>query len=229
MDYAFSRTEMLIGKEGMDRLKGSRAAVFGIGGVGSYAVEALARCGIGSLVLVDADDVEITNINRQIHATTETLGRPKVEVMKERILDINPEAEVITYKQFYDEAHASQLIKQSYTYIIDAIDTISSKISLITQAHKQGIRIISCMGMGNKLDPSRIVVDDIYKTSICPLAKVVRKELRKRGIESLKVVYSKEEPLKPKVKEIRSPGSISFVPSVAGLIMAGVVVQDIIN
>jgi tRNA A37 threonylcarbamoyladenosine dehydratase len=246
----FSRTELLIGKEAMDKLAQSTVAVFGIGGVGTFAVEGLARSGIGKLVLIDDDCICLTNINRQIHATRKTVGKPKVEVMKERILDINPKAEVITHQTFYMPECASQLVTNDYDYIIDAIDTVTAKIDLIFNAKQQNIPIISCMGAGNKLDPTRFEIADIYNTSVCPLAKVMRKELRKRGVNDLKVVYSKEEPIKPiefnestghincicpkgsaRTCTIRRqiPGSIAFVPSVAGLLMAGEVVKDLIK
>src|SRR5665647_397096 len=197
----FSRTELLIGKEALRKLAASRVAVFGIGGVGSYAVEGLVRSGVGKLVLVDHDDICLTNINRQLHATHKTLGKPKVEVMRDRILEINPQAEVEIYQCFYMPEQAEELVRADYDYIIDAIDTVTAKIDLVVQAQKKGIPIISCMGAGNKLDPSRFEISDIYNTSVCPLAKVMRKELRKREIASLKVVYSKEEPITPIVSE----------------------------
>ena len=238
---SFSRTELLIGKKGIETLKKSTVAVFGIGGVGSYAAEALCRCGIGRLVLIDYDDICITNINRQIHATRKTVGRPKVEVMKERLLDINPEAEIITHKMLYDDGTSEMLLLPEYDYVVDAIDMVSSKISLVLKCAEMNIRIISCMGAGNKLDPTKFVITDIYKTSVCPLAKVMRYELRKRGVKSLKVVYSKEEPIVPdkdasdcEINCVCSsrrqvPGSISFVPSAAGLIIASAVVRDILG
>ncbi|SKA81382.1 tRNA A37 threonylcarbamoyladenosine dehydratase [Caloramator quimbayensis] len=239
---AFTRTELLLGEEALNRLKNSTVAVFGIGGVGSYAVEALTRCKVGRLILVDADDICLTNINRQIHATMKTVGMPKVEVMRDRILDINPDAKVITYKEFYNEDTSNKLLSLEYDYVVDAIDTVSSKIDLIVKCKEMGIPIISSMGAGNKLDPTKFEVADIYKTSVCPLAKVMRYELRKRKIESLKVVYSKEIPIKPKsdiispsdkeetnIKKRQTPGSISFVPSVAGLIIAGEVIKDLIK
>jgi tRNA A37 threonylcarbamoyladenosine dehydratase len=248
MFHSFSRTELLIGKENLDKLKVSTVAVFGVGGVGSYTVEALARCGIGKLVIVDNDTICITNINRQLIATRKTLGKPKVEIMKERILDINPDAEVLAYKEFYCADNSEKLLSQDYDYIVDAIDTVSSKIDLITKAKDMDIRIISCMGAGNKLEPTKFEVADIYETSVCPLAKVMRHELKKRGVESLKVVYSKEKPLKPfyeidineenyssisnkktSTEKNHIPGSISFVPSVAGLILAGEVIKDLIG
>lgn len=236
----FSRTELLIGKEALRKLAASRVAVFGIGGVGSYAVEGLVRSGVGHLVLVDHDDICLTNINRQLHATHKTLGKPKVEVMRDRILEINPQAEVEIYQCFYMPEQAEELVRADYDYIIDVIDTVTAKIDLVVQAQKKGIPIISCMGAGNKLDPSRFEISDIYNTSVCPLAKVMRKELRKREIASLKVVYSKEEPITPIVSEESScantctsrrqiPGSIAFVPSVAGLLLASEVVKDLIK
>lgn len=240
--YEFSRTELILGKESIEKLKNSKVAVFGVGGVGSYVVEALVRCGVGKLVLVDNDCVCITNINRQIHATKKTIGKPKVEVMKDRILEINPKAEVITYQKFYLPDTADGLLADDYNYIVDAIDTVTGKIDLVVRAKAMGIPIISSMGTGNKLDPTRFELEDIYSTSVCPLAKVMRKELKKRNIPSLKVVYSKEEPIKPVVSYIPSlsdgggdghikrqvPGSVSFVPSVAGLIIAGEVVKDLL-
>lgn len=189
----FSRTELLIGKEGLLKLKNSTVAVFGIGGVGSFAVEGLVRAGIGKLVLIDGDDVCVTNLNRQIHATTFTIGKPKVDVMKDRILAINPEAQVLTFKEFYSSKNSDKLLSKEYDYVIDAIDRVPSKVDLIAKCTLLGIPIISSMGAGNKLDPTKFEVGDIYQTSVCPLAKVMRRELRKRGIKSLKVVYSKEE------------------------------------
>ena len=250
MLYEFSRTELLIGRAAMEKLAGSTVAVFGIGGVGTFAVEGLVRSGVGKLVLIDDDCICLTNINRQIHATRKTIGKPKVEVMKERILEINPRAQVITHQTFYMPECASQLVTADYDYIIDAIDTVTAKIDLILNAQKLNIPIISCMGAGNKLDPTRFEIADIYATSVCPLAKVMRRELRKRGVKDLKVVYSKEEPIKPLESEETScrlncvcpresartctirrsiPGSIAFVPSVAGLLIAGEVVKDLIK
>ena len=234
MENIFSRTELLIGKDNLEKLYKSKVAIFGIGGVGSYVVEGLVRAGIGSFILVDNDDVSITNINRQIIATTNTIGKPKVDVAKETILEINPEANVITYKKFYMPDNQIKLTND-ISYIVDAIDTVTAKIALIEQANNLSIPIISSMGTGNKLDPTKFEVTDIYKTSVCPLAKVMRKELRNRGINKLKVVYSKEEPIKIKPDEniemkgkCYIPGSISFVPSVAGLIIASELVKDII-
>ena len=245
----FSRTELLIGKEGMERLQDARVAVFGIGGVGGYTVEALARSGVGTLDLIDDDKVCLTNINRQIYATRKTVGKYKVEVAKERILDINPEAKVNIYKTFYLPETAEQFDFSQYDYIVDAIDTVSGKLQLVEQADKAGVPVISSMGAGNKMDPTAFQVADIYKTSVCPLAKVMRRELKKRGINHLKVVYSQEKPLVPiddmaiscktncicppgtvrKCTQRRQvPGSNAFVPSVVGLIIAGEVVKDLI-
>lgn len=230
MSEQFSRTELLIGKDGVEKLRKSKVAIFGIGGVGSFVVEALVRAGVGNFILVDNDNISLSNINRQIIATKKTIGRSKVEVAKERILEINPEANVETYKEFFMPETKGILDKQ-ISYIVDAIDTVTAKIELVLRAEKLNIPIISSMGTGNKLDPTRFEVTDVYKTSVCPLAKVMRKELKQKGIKKLKVVYSKEEPIKIK-KEARNqrqvPGSISFVPSVAGLIIAGEVVKDIV-
>lgn len=229
----YSRTEKLIGKENLNKLKKSKIAVFGIGGVGSFVVEGLARAGIGKLILVDKDEISISNINRQIHATYETIGKDKVEVMKQRVLSINPEIEVKAWKEFFMPECNLPIIEEDVDYIVDAIDTVSAKIALIELAKKMNIPIISAMGTGNKLDPTKFEITDIYKTTICPLAKVMRKELRKRGIDKLKVIYSKEEPIKLQENEKENgkviPGSISFVPSVAGLMIAGEVIKDIIK
>ena len=223
---------MLIGKEGINKLQKSKVAIFGIGGVGSYVVEALARVGVGNFILVDSDIITKTNINRQIIATTKTIGKLKVDVAKERILEINPNAHVKTYAEFFKQ-DSSIFLDNSINYIIDAIDTVSSKIELITKAKELNIPIISSMGTGNKLDPTKFEITDIYKTSVCPLAKVMRKELKKRKIDKLKVIYSKEEPIKIQKNDIETkksiPGSISYVPSVAGLIIASEVVKDIIK
>lgn len=235
MAHAFSRTERLVGSEALDILKTSRVAVFGIGGVGGYTVEALARSGVGSFLLVDNDTVSLTNLNRQIIATTETLGKDKVDVMKERIVSINPDAQVEIRKCFYLPETADSFDLSGYDYIVDAVDTVTAKIDLIVRANQLGVPVISAMGAGNKLDPTRFEVTDIYKTSVCPLAKVMRRELKKRHIKKCKVVYSKEQPVKPvtDIDEQSSkksiPGSIAFVPSVAGLIIAGEVVKDLIK
>lgn len=233
----FSRTELLIGKEGMERLSNSRVAVFGVGGVGGYTVEALARSGIGELDLIDNDQVALTNLNRQIIATTKTLGRDKVDVAKERVLEINPDAKVNSYKKFYLPETKEEFDFTKYDYVVDAIDTVSGKIALVEQAKEAGVPIISSMGAGNKLDPTAFRVADIYKTSVCPLAKVMRRELKKRGIRKLKVVYSEEMPIVPEknaemeqaepTQKRQVPGSVAFVPSVVGLIIAGEVIKDL--
>lgn len=235
----FSRTELLIGKEGIEKLKKAKVAVFGVGGVGSFVVEGLVRAGVSNFIIVDNDDVDITNLNRQLHATHDTIGKYKVDLMKDRILSINKEAKVDTYKVFYMPENKDNILDNSVTYIVDAIDTISAKIELALQADKLNIPIISCMGTGNKLDPTKFEIADISKTSVCPLAKVMRKELKSRGIKKYKVLYSKEEPIKLDEQLEREciqgtnkrqvPGSISFVPSVAGLIIAGEVIKDIIK
>ena len=230
MENQFSRTELIIGKEKVESLKNAKVAVFGIGGVGSYVVEGLARVGIGNFVLVDKDEVSVSNINRQIIALHSTVGKAKVEVAKDRILEINPDAKVDVYQEFF-MPETKGILDESIDYVVDSVDTVTAKIELIVRANKLNIPIISCMGTGNKLDPTRFEITDIYKTSVCPLAKVMRKELKSRGIKKLKVLYSKEEPIKLEVneKEKRTPGSISFVPSVAGLIIAGEVIKDIIK
>lgn len=236
MQNQFSRTELLIGKQGIEKLQKAKVAIFGIGGVGSYVVEALVRAGVQKFVLVDNDEICLSNLNRQIIATTETIGKPKVEVAKKRILEINPEAEVETYQEFF-MPETKGILDETVDYIVDSIDTVTAKIELVLRAEKLNIPIISSMGTGNKLDPIKFEVADIYKTSVCPLAKVMRRELKARGINKLKVVYSKEEPIKPDVSKLtgeektkkRVPGSISFVPSVAGIIIAGEVIKDIIK
>ena len=235
MNNQFNRTELLIGEKGIKKLNNAKVAIFGLGGVGSYVVEGLARAGIGNFILVDNDKVDITNLNRQIIATHKTLGMPKVEVEKQRILDINPNANVEIYQEFF-MPESKDFFDKSISYVVDAIDTVTAKIELIVRANKLNVPIISSMGTGNKLDPTRFEVTDIYKTSICPLAKVMRKELKSRGIQKLKVVYSKEEPLKPvkmeendKISKKQTPGSVSFCPSVAGLVVAGEVIKDILN
>ena len=244
----FSRTQLLYGAEAMEKLSASRVAVFGVGGVGGYVVEALARSGVGALDLIDDDKVCLTNINRQIIATRKTVGQYKVDVAKERVLDINPDCVVRTYKTFYLPETQDQFDFHDYDYVIDAIDTVTGKLGIIEQAKEAATPVISSMGAGNKLDPSMFEVADIYETSICPLAKVMRHECRKRGIDSLKVVYSKEKPKRPledmsiscrtncicppgaarKCTERRDiPGSTAFVPSVVGLIIAGEVINDL--
>lgn len=231
----FSRTQLLLGEEATRRLKQSRVAVFGIGGVGGHAVDALARAGVGTLDLIDSDTVSITNINRQLLAAHSTVGRLKVEVAKERILDIYPDAVVNTYPIFYTPETADQFDFTQYDYIVDAIDTVTGKLQLVQRAVEAGIPIICCMGTGNKLDASAFEVSDISKTTMCPLARIMRKELSKRGIKHLKVVYSKEEALTPTGWEEEAaalgkrqiPGSVAFVPGAAGLILAGEVIKDI--
>ena len=234
----FVRTELLLGAEAMKKLKNSRVAVFGVGGVGGYAVEALARSGIGALDLIDDDVVSESNINRQIIALRSTVGQPKVEVAAARVKDINPDCVVRTYRTFYTPETAGGFDVSQYDYVIDAIDTVTGKIGLVMQAKDAGVPIISSMGAGNKLDPTAFKVADIYKTSVCPLARVMRRELKKRGVERLKVVYSEEEALTPAEDKTpeqgahqkrQTPGSTAFVPSVAGLIIAGEVVKDLIK
>lgn len=242
MIHEFSRTELLLGKEGMERLYSARVAIFGIGGVGGHCVEALARSGIGEFDLIDNDDVSLTNLNRQLVATCDTIGRSKVEVMKERILSINPNAVVHLHQRFFLPENADEFKFEKYDYVVDAVDTVSAKIELILKSQAAGTPVISSMGAGNKLDPTAFEVADIYKTSVCPLARVMRRELKKRGVKNLKVVYSKEEALTPKFYDEDgnlieaekkgtagrcAPGSIAFVPSVAGLILAGEVIKDI--
>ena len=220
------RTELLIGIKGIEKLKKATVIIYGIGGVGSYVAEGLARAGVGKLILVDPDDISITNINRQIHATRSTVGKSKVEVMKERVLEICPETIVETYRPEDIENGEDYLIDEKISYVVDAVDTVYTKIKLVERAKNMDVPIISSMGAGNKLSPEKFEISDIYKTSVCPLAKKIRKELKQRGIKKLKVVYSKEEPIKI---ESKVPGSISFVPSVVGLIIAGEVVKDLIN
>ena len=231
MNEFYSRTEMMLGGEGVDRLKNAHVAIFGVGGVGGYAIEALARAGVGRITLVDSDRVSISNINRQIIATHNTVGMYKTEAMRERILSINPDAEVVCKSVFFSEENAAEFDFTFYDYVIDAIDSLAAKVELIALATNAGTKIISAMGAGNKLDPTLFEVSDISKTTVCPLARAVRIALRKRGINHLKVVYSKEPPvLTPEVSDgvkKRVPGSISFVPSVMGLIIAGEVIKDI--
>lgn len=233
MKEQFSRTISLIGEEKFEKLQNATVAVYGIGGVGSYVVEGLARGGIGHIILIDNDKISITNINRQIHATFDTLGKDKTEIMKQRILSINPEIKVETYNANEIKDGEESLIDKDIDYVVDAVDTITTKIKLIEKAKKENVRIISCMGTGNKLDPTKFEITDISKTSVCPLAKIIRKELKKRNIKNVKVLYSKEEPIKTKnLKENATktvPASISFVPPVAGLIIAGEVIKDLMK
>ena len=232
MDEKFIRTGLLLGEDGLERLTEARVAVFGIGGVGGHAVEALARSGVGKLDLIDKDTVSVSNINRQIVATTRTVGRYKTQVMRERILEINPGAEVVTHDCFFLPETAHCFDFRTYDYVVDAVDTVTAKIELVMKAQEAGVPVISSMGAGNKLQPSQFEVADIYETSVCPLARVVRRELKKRGVPGLKVVYSKEEPIHPMEQREEEtgkviPGSVAFVPSVAGLIIAGEVIRDI--
>lgn len=247
METQFSRTELLLGKEAMDKLKKARVAVFGIGGVGGYVCEALVRSGVGAFDLIDNDKVSLSNLNRQIIATRKTIGKYKTDVMKERILDINPNAEVTVHPCFFLPENAAEFPFDTYDYVVDAVDTVTAKIELVLQAKEKGVPIISSMGAGNKLDGSLFQVADIYKTKVCPLAKVMRRELKKRGVKELKVVYSEEQPRVPHldIEESRIsvdrdasdiqqdarrrsvPGSVAFVPSVAGLLIAGEVVKDL--
>lgn len=240
MENWLSRTELLLGREAMGILRDARVAVFGIGGVGGYAAEALARSGVGTIDLIDKDRVSLTNLNRQIIATTKTIGRYKTEIMKERILDINPEAGVNVHNCFFLPETKEEFDFSQYSYVIDAVDTVTAKIELVLQAQNAQVPIISSMGAGNKLNPALFEVTDIYKTSVCPLAKVMRRELKKRNVKHLKVVYSREQPLKPdryrdewsnvtkqEIRKKDTPGSIAFVPPVAGFIIAGEVVRDL--
>lgn len=235
METMDSRTRLLLGDANMRLLRNAHVAVFGVGGVGGYVCEALARCGVGSLDLIDSDTVSVSNLNRQILALHSTVGRDKTEVMRERIADIDSSVQVRTYKIFFTPENASDFDFSQYTYVVDAIDTVSGKIALAEHCHEANVPLISSMGAGNKLHPELFEIADIYETSVCPLARVMRTELRKRGIPKLKVVYSKEIPQKPadgKVPESRGrhlPGSISFTPSAAGLILAGAIVRDILN
>lgn len=244
MANQFSRTELLFGEAAMDRLAQCRVAVFGIGGVGGYTAEALARSGIGEIDLIDSDTVSLTNLNRQIIALRSTIGKYKVDVMKERILDINPDIKVHVHKCFYLPETKDEFDFSQYDYVVDAVDTVTAKLQLVEEANAAGVPVISSMGAGNKLDPTAFQVADIYKTSVCPLAKVMRRELKKRGIKKLKVVYSQELPVMSSQEALNSyseeqsetapkkrsvPGSVAFVPSVAGLIIAGEVLKDLIN
>ncbi len=227
MSEQFIRTELLLGKEAMDHLAGCRVAVFGIGGVGGYVCEALARSGVGAFDLIDNDSVCLSNINRQIIATHKTVGKYKVDVMTERILEINPDADITSHKTFFLPENSAEFSFEKYDYVVDAIDTITAKIELILQCQKVGTPIISSMGAGNKLDASAFRVADIFKTRVDPLARVMRRELKKRGVQKLKVVYSEEEPIRPDTDSGGVPGSTAFVPSVAGLIIAGEVIRDL--
>ena len=228
MNSQFSRTENLIGTDALQKLAGCHIAVFGIGGVGGYVVEALIRAGVTKIDLIDSDCVDITNLNRQIIALHSTVGKPKVEVMRQRVLDINPNAVVNTFPVLFLPENSHQFDFSKYDYVVDAIDNVTAKIELAVKCQESGTPLISSMGTGNKLDPTKFEVTDIYKTSVCPLAKVMRYELKKRGIKKLKVLYSKEEPIKNSV-DPRTPMSISFVPSAAGFIIAGEVIKDIIK
>ena len=228
MENQYSRTELLVGKDGIEKIKKSKVAVYGLGGVGSYVVEAFARAGIGHLVLVDFDKYDITNINRQLGAYHSTIGRYKVDVMKERILDINPGIIVEAYRPEEINGGEVSIIDSSYSYVVDAIDTMKNKLELIEKCNKENVQIITVTGSGNKLDATKFEVTDIYRTSVCPVCKILRKELKSRNIKSLKVIYSKEIPIKHE-QSGTTLGSISFVPSVAGLIAAGEVIKDIIK
>lgn len=242
MENQFTRTELLLGSDSMEKLKNARVAVFGVGGVGGYVVEALARSGVGHIDIIDNDTVSITNINRQIIATLSSVGKYKVDVMKERIMDINPEAEINAFRCFYLPETKDQFDFSRYDYVVDAVDTVTAKIQLIMQAKESGTKIICSMGAGNKLNPAMFEVADISETSVCPLARVMREACKKRGIRKVKVVYSKEKPIKPKSQNQPAPaaqnspagrrdtpGSMAFVPSAAGLIIASEVVKDIIE
>ena len=247
--HALSRTELLIGKEGLDKLKNSKVIVFGVGGVGSFTVEALTRAGVGNLVLGADDTVCLTNLNRQIHATYNTISKVKVDVMKERILSINHKCNVTTYQTFVTPDNIEDFITDDIDYVVDAIDTVSAKIALAKYCYENDIKIISSMGTGNKFDPTQFKVSDIFKTKVCPLAKVMRRELKNRGVKKLKVVYSEELPTKPRTEDVvtcktgcvctggtkkcaekrQIPGSISFVPPVAGMIIGGEVIKDLLG
>ncbi|ELC8365271.1 tRNA threonylcarbamoyladenosine dehydratase [Clostridium perfringens] len=249
LQHSLSRTELLIGKDALDKLAKSKVMVFGVGGVGSFTVEALARAGVGTLILVDDDTVCLTNLNRQIHATYKTISKNKVEVMKERVLSVNRNCNVETIQVFVTPDNLEEIIPDDVDYVVDAIDTVSAKIALAVYCEQKGIKLMSSMGTGNKLNPAEFKVADIYNTKVCPLAKVMRYELRKRGVKKLKVVYSEEMPRKPKVEDVvtcktgcvctggtkkcsakrQIPGSVSFVPPVAGMIIASEVVKDLIK
>ncbi|QGU93793.1 tRNA threonylcarbamoyladenosine dehydratase [Clostridium bovifaecis] len=235
MYHWLSRTEKIIGADNIKQLKDSKVVILGVGGVGGFATEAIARSGIGTIGIVDKDEVDITNLNRQIIATRSTIGSAKVEVMKKRILDINPECEVKIHRVFIGEDNIEEIIDKDTDYVVDAIDTISAKISVAVWCEENNIKLISSMGTGNKLDPTKLRIADIYKTNICPLAKVMRRELKRRNVKKLKVVYSEEQPIKPTIypeeidKRKKAPGSTAFVPSVAGLIIASQVVRDLLE
>lgn len=249
LQHSLSRTELLIGKDALDKLAKSKVMVFGVGGVGSFTVEALARAGVGNLILVDDDTVCLTNLNRQIHATYKTISKNKVEVIKERVLSVNRNCNVETIQVFVTPDNLEEIIPDDVDYVVDAIDTVSAKIALAVYCEQKGIKLMSSMGTGNKLNPAEFKVADIYNTKVCPLAKVMRYELRKRGVKKLKVVYSEEMPRKPKVEDVvtcktgcvctggtkkcsakrQIPGSVSFVPPVAGMIIASEVVKDLIK
>ena len=234
MEGKFSRTEMLVGNDGMKKLNSAKVAIFGLGGVGSFVCEGLARSGIGNFVLVDFDKIDESNINRQLIATVKTIGKYKVDLMKERILEINPDANVETYKEFYMADSEIDIITQDLSDVVDCVDTIMAKIAIVCQCDAIDVPVISSMGTGNKLDPTMFEVADIYETSVCPLARIMKKDFRKRNIEKLKVVYSKEQPINTNDcainqhdKKYKVKGSVSFVPSVAGLIIASEVIKDI--
>ena len=232
MDERFSRTAILLGEAGMARLAGARVAVFGVGGVGGHCVLALARAGVGAIDVFDDDVVSATNINRQAVAMTSTLGRPKVDVIREQVLDINPQAQVRCHRMFYTPENADTVALSAYDYIVDAIDTVKAKTELIVRAHAAGVPIVSAMGAGNKLDPTRFELADIYETSVCPLCRTMRAQLKKRGVPQHRVVYSREEPLHAVADAAQgrhAPGSVSFVPPVAGLILAGEVIRNLAN
>jgi tRNA A37 threonylcarbamoyladenosine dehydratase len=249
LQHSLSRTELLVGKDGLNKLKDSKVIVFGVGGVGSFTVEALVRAGVGTIILVDDDTICLTNLNRQIHATYDTVGKVKVEAMKERVLSINKRCNVITHQIFVTKENIPEIITDDIDYVVDAIDTVSAKIALVEYCNEKGIKIMCSMGTGNKFDPTRFKIADIYDTKVCPLAKVMRHELRKRDIKSLKVVYSEEMPTKPKLDDVvtcktgcvctggtkkcairrQIPGSISFVPPVAGMIIGGEVIKDLLK
>lgn len=236
MEERFERTAMLLGEASVEKLKNAHVAIFGVGGVGGYVLEALARSGVGKFTLIDNDTVSLSNINRQIIATEMTVGRPKVDVAKERVLSINPAAEVYTKNMFFLPENAGEIDFSQFDFVVDAVDTVSAKIEIVMQCQAVSVPVISSMGTGNKLDPTAFEVTDIYKTSVCPLARVMRSELKKRGVKKLKVVYSREEPIKPSNGDLKAsngrrsvPASVSFVPSVAGLIIAGEVIKHLVK